>query len=302
MNTTFRGYYAIALTPFNSSGDLLWDELKSECDWIARSGAHGMVWPVNNSEFTVLSFPERLRGMELVVKAVGGRIPVVLGVGDTSKAGAVALAESAGKAGADAIIAMPPWDVKMSSRTLIKDYFKAIAEAAGIPVFIQNLGEQVGSSLSGSFMAELCREIPLVQYVKEERDPHGPNVDEVIALAEPKIRGVFTGGQGLGIVDSFKRGAAGNMASAELADIYAQIWDLMESGDEKTARKIQMAEAVAFKAMRTYASMRPRKEILVRRGVFSGNYCRNLGVNDLDKVFLSEIGQALKAVEPYYRV
>jgi 4-hydroxy-tetrahydrodipicolinate synthase len=240
--------------------------------------------------------------MELVVKAVRGRIPVILGVGDTSEAGAVALAGAAGEAGANAIIAMPPWDVKMSSPTLIKDYFTAIAEAANIPVFIQNLGEHVGSSLSGSFMAELCREIPLVQYIKEERDPHGPNVDEVIALAEPKIRGVFTGGQGLGIVDSFKRGSVGNMASSELADVYAKIWDLMEAGDEESAREIQMAEAVAFKAMRTYASMRPRKEILVRRGVFSGNYCRNLDTEKLDELCLSEIDQALHAVEPYYRV
>jgi 4-hydroxy-tetrahydrodipicolinate synthase len=302
MSGTFRGYYAIALTPFTEMGDLLWDELARECDWIVRAGSHGLVWPVNNSEYTVLAFPERVRGFELVVQAVGGRIPVVAGVADTGKAGAVALAGAAGKAGADAVIAMPPWDVKMTSQALIADYFRSIAEAAGVPVFIQNLGGRVGSSLTGSFMAQLCREIPLVQYVKEERDPHGPNVDEVIAVGEPAMAGVFTGGQILGLVDSFRRGAVGNIASAELADVYAQIWDLMEAGDEAAARRLQEAEAVAYKCVRTIHNMRSRKEVLVRRGVLSGNFCRNLDTAALDSVFLGELDHALRAVEPYFRI
>jgi 4-hydroxy-tetrahydrodipicolinate synthase len=302
MDGSFRGYYAIVLTPFSEMGDLLWDELERECDWIVRAGAHGLVWPVNNSEYTTLSFPERLRGMALVVRAVDGRIPVVAGVADTSKAGAVALAEAAGKAGADAVIAMPPWDVKMTSRALIEDYYRAIADAAGVPVFIQNLGGRVGSNLSADLMAWLCREIPLVQYVKEERDPHGPNVSEVIETAEPAIAGVFTGGQILGLIDSFKRGAAGNIASAELADVCAQIWDRMEAGDEAGARRLQEAEAVLLRCLRTIYNMRPRKEVLVRRDVLSGNACRNLDAGPLDPVFCSELEHALRVVQPYFRV
>jgi 4-hydroxy-tetrahydrodipicolinate synthase len=302
MSKLLRGYYAIALTPFNEMGDLLWDEFERECDWIVRAGSHGIVWPVNNSEYTLLSYQERLRGMEVVVKAVGGRIPVVIGVADTSKASAVTMAKAAGEAGADAVIAMPPWNVKMTSNALIEDYFIAIADTAGVPVFIQNLNPPIGSDLTGEFMAELCRKIPLVQYIKEERDPHGPNIDEVIEIGEPEIKGVFTGGQILGLIDTFKRGAVGNIASPELADIYAQIWDLMEAGDEETARKIQEAEAVAFKLWRTRPeSMQSRKEIMVRRGVLSENACRNID-NKLDEVFLNELDHALRVVEPYFKL
>jgi 4-hydroxy-tetrahydrodipicolinate synthase len=190
----------------------------------------------------------------------------------------------------------------MTSQALIGDYFRAVADAAGVPVFIQNLGGRVGSSLTGVFMAQLCRDIPLVQYVKEERDPHGPNVDEVIAMGEPAVRGVFTGGQVLGLVDSHRRGAAGNIASAELADVYAQIWDRMEAGDEAGARRIQEAEAVAYKVMRSYHDMRTRKVVLVQRGVLSGYACRNRGDAPLDDVTLSELEHAVRALEPHFRV
>lgn len=302
MSKPFRGYYAIVMTPFDEDGDLWWEDLERECDWIVRAGAHGLVWPVNDSEYTVLSFPERVQGTRLVVEAVEGRIPVVIGVADTSKAGAVALAGEAGKAGADAVIAMPPWHTKMDAPALIEDYYRAVADAGGVPVFIQNLGGPVGSNLSSEFIVELCRKIPLVQYVKEERDPHGDRVSEIVSLAGPEVKGVFTGGTLLGLITGYKRGAAGNIAASYVADLDAQIWDLMEAGDEAGARRIQNALAVLEKAVQATPERLGRKEILVRRGVFTSSAKRNTGPLRLDEEYLSEMEHGLSVVAPYLRL
>jgi 4-hydroxy-tetrahydrodipicolinate synthase len=302
MRDTLRGFYAIGLTPFDAQGDLLWEDLEREFDWIVRAGAHGLLWPVNDSEQTVLSFPERRRGIRLMTATVDGRIPVVAGVADTSKAGAVALAETAGDAGADAVIALPPWATKMNSNVLIKDYYRAIADAAGVPVFVQNLLPPVGSGLSSEFILELCREIPLVQYAKEERDPHGENVSELIDLAGPELEGVFTGGHLLGLVNAHKRGAAGNIASCELADVYAQIWDLMEEGREAEAQRLQDLEAAFYKRTHAIPRQGSRKHVLVRRGVFTSDALRNLGSPVLDDVFMAELEHVLGLLEPYFRV
>ena len=302
MSDTLRGFYAIALTPFDERGDLLWDDLEREFDWIARCGAHGVVWPVNNSEQRVLTQTERARGFEVAVQAVGGRIPIVAGVADTSKAGAVALSEAAGKAGVDAVIALPPWAAKLHTEALIEDYFRAIAEASGVPVFVQNLLPPIGSGLSSALIVELSRRIPLVQYVKEERDPHGPYVSEVISLAGPELKGVFTGGHLLGLVNGHQRGAAGNIASCELSDVYAQIWDLMEAGDVDEARALQDLEAVFYRCMRTIPSVGAPKRVLVRRGVFRSDALRNTGRPALDDVFEAELDHALEVLAPYLRV
>ena len=60
MSQPWRGVFSIAYTPFDEKGSLLWDDFERLCDWIARSGAHGLVWPVMASEYTVISFPERV--------------------------------------------------------------------------------------------------------------------------------------------------------------------------------------------------------------------------------------------------
>lgn len=303
MGKRFRGYFGIAMTPFNERGDILWDELQKEADWVVRAGAHGLVWPVNDSEFTRLCFPERLQGIKLVVDAVAGRIPVVIGVADVFTSGAVALTEEAARAGADAVIALPPARTTMAlDRALIKEYYRAIAEAGGIPVMVQNLSIPYGADLSTEFIVELCAEIPLVQLVKEERELQRERVSEIVAVGSPAIKAVFGGGTILGLVDGHKRGADGYLAASYVPDIDAQIWDLMEAGDEEGARRIEDALAVLEKARRgTPAPYVDRKQILVWRGIFSCNAAR-IGTRPIDDAFRAELEYGYRAVEPYFRV
>ena len=145
----WRGIFNILQTPFNGTGDLLWEDFERESDFLVRGGSHGYVWPVMASEFTVLATHERIEGIKRAVDVVAGRIPVVIGVADTSQAGAVRLAEKAGKVGADAVIALPPWHTRLGSLSLVKAYYGALADAAGLPLFIQNTNPPMGAGLSG---------------------------------------------------------------------------------------------------------------------------------------------------------
>ena len=298
----FRGIFAIAYTPFDEHSDLLFDDLERVCDWVARSGAHGLVWPVMASEFTTISFPERVEGMKRAVQAVAKRVPVIIGVHDVSTAGAVALAQEAGKAGADGVIGMPPWSVKMESLQLIEEYYRRIAEAAGVPVIVQNIGAPLGSGLSAQFVVDLCRNIPLVQYLKEEKSPQGHSVSEVLALAGPEVKGVFSGAACFWIIPEFKRGACGNMPGSYIPDVDARIWDLLEAGNEEEARRIHNAKLVLENSMRSLPYPQVAKAVLMRRGIISYASARHARPVPMDKVDMAELDYALSVVSPYFRV
>ena len=75
-----RGAFMILATPFTLSGDVDWDDLAREAEFVDRCGAHGMVWPQGSSSVAVLSRDERLRGMELLTKTMRGK-RAVLGLG-----------------------------------------------------------------------------------------------------------------------------------------------------------------------------------------------------------------------------
>jgi 4-hydroxy-tetrahydrodipicolinate synthase len=299
MYRVFRGYLPIALTPFTEDGDLVWADLEREFDFIARSGSHGVVWPVNDSEFTLLSFPERLQGFSMAVDTVAGRLPVVLGVADTCKAGAVALAEAAAEAGADAVIAMPPWDAKLGTAAQVADYYRAIADAARVPVVIQNLSGPRGSELASQQIADLCRDIPLVQYVKEERFRQAERVSELVALVGEDLKGVFSGGWTLNVVALHRRGTTGNMRGTSVPEVGARIWDLMEVGDEVAARALEERLDVLDRAKLAVQTVQGVKALLVRRGVFTSAAMRNAVPRGLDDGLLHELYYGLDLLAPY---
>jgi len=297
-----RGIYSIATSPFDQMGGFVWDDFEREIDWIVRAGAHGLVQPVMASEFTVLSTRERVRAMKLCVDIVAGRIPVVIGVADTSKDGAVYLAEQAAAAGADAVIAMPPWATHMNRNELFEDYYRAIAATVNPkPVIIQNCGPPLGSSLPGAFVVELCAKIENVSYLKEEKPPQGRAISEVMALAGPEVHGVFSGAGCKWLFTEYKRGVCGNMPASPLSDIDAQIWDLLEEGEEAKAREIHNTRLVLENALTSMPHRAARKYLMVRRGVFTSAGGRNQ-LDELDDIDRSEFDYAYGLLEPHFTV
>ncbi|HMI70346.1 MAG TPA: dihydrodipicolinate synthase family protein, partial [Solirubrobacteraceae bacterium] len=112
------------------------DSLRRQLDFTIEAGAAGIVHPVMASEFFTLTDEERLALIPLVTRHTAGRVPVVIGVAATSLQGARRFAAAARDAGADAVIAMPPYVTRFPSDDVLR-YFEAIAAAAGVPVFVQ---------------------------------------------------------------------------------------------------------------------------------------------------------------------
>ena len=75
------GAFMILHTPFTESKAVDWDDLVREVEFVDRCGAQGIVWPQGSSSVASLTRDERLRGMEVLAKAVQGRkTALVLGV------------------------------------------------------------------------------------------------------------------------------------------------------------------------------------------------------------------------------
>ncbi len=301
MPKPFRGIFSIPQSPFDELGSFLWDDFEREVDWIVRAGAHGIVWPVMASEFTVLSFPERVRSMRVAVEVVAGRVPVVIGVADVSQAGAVALSEEAAKAGADSVIAMPPWATKMTSLALIADYFRAIAHVAQRPVWVQNAGGELGSALPAKAVVQLCRDIEWVQYLKEEKSPQGHAASEVLDEHEPAVKGVFTGSGIYWVIPEHARGISGVLPGSYIPDIDAKVWDLLEAGDKAEARRIHTLKMALENAMRALPYPQVAKYILKRRGILSEAAARGPKPVPIDPYDLADIEETLALVRPFMK-
>ena len=118
-----KGVFGLLPTPYKEDYEIHTADLRAVANFCCTSGQHGIVWPVMVGEFYFLGEEERIRGLDVVLEEVNGRLPVVFGCSGVSLPQVLLFARAAQKAGADSIIAMAP----------------ARSNAAGaIALFIQN--------------------------------------------------------------------------------------------------------------------------------------------------------------------
>lgn len=296
----FRGVFAIPVTPFDERGALDEVSLRRCIDFCIEGGAHGIVTPVNASEFSSLTDDERKRVAEIAVEQTAGRIPVVIGTSGVSTEHAVLLSRHADAIGADAIIAMPPY-VRKAPPAEIYAYYRALSEAVTIPIWIQDYVAPVGTPMSADLLTRLLRELEHIDYLKEESTPAGQMMTRVLHQAGAHVKGIMGGAAGRYLMDEVRRGACGTMPACEVVDLHVQLWELIESGDEAAARAFynRLLPLLNIESLYSFSIY---KAVLHRRGVIATTVTRAAGAAVLDDYDFKELDAILADLAPLFRL
>ena len=118
------------------------------------SGTHGIVPCGTTGESATLDFDEHKRVIELTVKTVAGRVPVIAGTGANNTREAIELTQSAKDSGADAVLSVTPYYNKPSQEGLYL-HFRAIAEAVEIPMLLYNVPGRTSINMLPETVARL---------------------------------------------------------------------------------------------------------------------------------------------------
>lgn len=295
----FRGVFTIPCTPFAESGELDEASLRREVRFCLDCGAHGLVAPVNASEFYTLTDEERLRVVRIVAEENAGRVPFVAGCSAVSAPHAIMLAREAEAAGAAAVMAMPPVIRKAAGEEIFA-FYRALADAIEIPVIIQDFVAPIGTPMPVELMARMVREIPGVRFLKEETAV-GPHVlSRLRELCGDAVGGIMGGQGGRFLFNEYARGACGTMPACHLTDLHVDIWNLLEGGRAEEARALfnRILPMLNFEHM---YQVNAYKEVLRRRGVIATSVCRG-GPAPLDEYDHRELDVLFREIEPLFRV
>ena len=298
----FRGVYTIPVTPFDERYEVDEESLRRQVDWCLRAGAHGIVAPVNASEGPTLTDEERVRVSRIVVEATAGRVPVVVGVSGVSTQASVLYTRHAREVGADAVIAMPPYGVRVSDPDSLFAFYQAVADAAdGLPIFIQNWSGPAGTAMGVPLLVRLLTELDNVSYSKEETVNAGHMMTATLAAAGDACKGIMGGIGGRYLLDEYRRGACGTMPACQVTDVHAAIWNALDAGDERGARRTfnRLLPLLNFEALYGVALY---KEVLKRRGVIAHTTVRGPKTARLDEYDHQELDAILRDVEELFTV
>jgi 4-hydroxy-tetrahydrodipicolinate synthase len=236
MKLKLEGIWTPIPTPLTRQGKIDQEATRKLVDFHIEFGIDGILPLGTSGEFALLTREERKQLVETVVDQVNGRVPVVAGVSDPSVENVRLLSADAKKAGADAVIATPPYYFTTSDQGHY-DHFKAISENIDLPLMIYNIPEWTHSFVTPETVQRLADEKLVVGMKYTEYN--FLNLIRFLKTSQAKIS-VFTGSDALAYSNLEFGGSGGILGSANVAPkIASKIFDHYRKGDLKTAREAQ---------------------------------------------------------------
>jgi len=288
----FHGAMVALITPF-VNGQIDEQGLIRLLEFQIENGTHAIVPCGTTGESATLSFEEHKKVIELTVKTVAGRVPVIAGTGANSTAEAIELTESARQSGADAVLSVTPYYNKPGQEGLYQ-HFKAIAEAVDIPMFLYNVPGRTSINMLPATTARLA-EIDTIIGIKEACGSL-EQVSDVIRLCPDgfivlsgddftAVPTVFVGGKGvISVVSNVCPRATADMMEAALA------------GDIAKANALHYRLYPMMKALFAAPSPVPSKKAMELLGVIANGRPR-LPLTDIDEAGLATLKAAMNGLD-----
>ena len=160
----FSGSGVAIITPFTNDG-VDYPALVRLLDFQLENGTDAIIVCGTTGEAAAMSYEERVRAIEAVVRHVDGRIPVIAGTGSNNTENAITLSRDASSAGVDALLVVTPFYNKATPKGLIRHY-TAVADAVEKPVILYHVPSRTGVKCTAEIYAALA-EHPNIVGVKE---------------------------------------------------------------------------------------------------------------------------------------
>jgi 2-keto-3-deoxy-L-arabinonate dehydratase len=298
MPRPIHGVLPIAHTPFTADDQIDYASLRKQIDWAFAVGADGVCTGMV-SELLRLTHDERLELTDQLPAITAGRGCVVMSVGAESVKQAAIFARRAAAAGCDAVMAVPPISCGVPDIELIH-YYSSVADAANLPVIVQDASGYVGKSISLDVQVELLRRYGNEKILfKPEASPIGPLLSKLRTMTHGQAK-VFEGSGGILLIDSFRRGIAGTMPGMEYLDAIVPLWRALQNGDDATAYRLYFP-ICALVALQLQAGLDGflaiEKYILHQRGLFATDIRRRPNSWSLDRETKAEVDRLLALLQ-----
>jgi len=225
-------------TPLTRDGAVDEPALSRLVEHVLAGGVHGLLPLGSTGEAASLDHASRRQVLGAVVKAAGGRVPVLCGVVQSRLDDAIADVSAAAELGAIAALVAPPYYYPIDQATVL-NFYRRLAAGSKLPILVYNIPQNTKVVIEPASLATLAREGAVVGIKDSSRDfDYFENV--CVALRDrPEFR-IFTGSDSM-LLAALAMGGSGTIcAAANIAPRWVvNLFDAFERGDLVAARTHQ---------------------------------------------------------------
>jgi dihydrodipicolinate synthase/N-acetylneuraminate lyase len=258
------GLYVASVTPLSEDGAAIdLGAIGPLLDHFGRRGLKGLLALGSTGEFASLSLEERRAVLSEIFSAKAG-MKVIVGCGGTALPEVLDLLALAAKKGAVAALVPPPFYYRTASAEGLERFFRAVLEAAEIPVILYHVPALTGIPIERKMLERLTR-FPALWGIK---DTGGKMQETVRYLSHPPAR-VLLGSDTL-LETGLKAGIQGSISACAniVPDIVSSIMKSYNQGDDMSA--VQKKLTAIRESLRSYPFHASLKYWLHLNGIRSG--------------------------------
>lgn len=261
----FQGAGVALVTPFCRDESVDYEAFERMIERQVQEGTDAVVVCGTTGEPATMTMEEKLSCIELAVKTVNHRIPVIAGTGGNCTRNVIDMSKKAQELGVDGLLIVTPYYNKATQNGLFEHY-KAIGEAVELPIIMYNVPSRTGVNILPETAVKIAREVTHVVGIKEASG----DISQIAHLAElgRGIIDIYSGNDdqvipilalgGIGVISVLS-----NVLPKETHDMVMEYL----GGDRERALKLQLDYLPLMKALFWEVNPIPTKAALSAMGL-----------------------------------
>lgn len=276
LDESASGVYVIAVTPFTDTGLVDEASIDRVVEFYLEKGVTGLTILGMMGESHKLSVDESRAVMNRYLRAIDGRVPVVVGVSNPGTDPLVSFANEAMDAGAAGVMVAPVGTLKTDEQ--IFGYYSNVLERLGdIPVVLQDYPLVTGVNIAVDTLIRLFERYDSIKMLKHEDWPGHTKLSRLRAAPGRQVS-ILVGNGGLYLPQELARGANGAMTGFAYPEMLVDVCEQYASGNVEHAEDVFDAYLPLLRhEAQPGIGIALRKETLRRRGAIASAHVRHPG-------------------------
>lgn len=240
------------VTPFGDDGEVDYDAAVTIAEMLIETDrADSIILSGTTGEFHTMQPEERVKLFEVIMQAVGDRIPLIAGIGATSTREVVGLGRAAARMGFRLAMVVSPYYTKPDQQELYR-HFRTVAESLDIDLMLYNIPIFAGVNLDFDLVTRLSA-IENIVGIKEEAELNPKQITDYVNSTPAEFT-VYCGDDAM-ILESYagggpaRVGGAVSGASHLIGDRIREMIDLFVAGKVLEAAETQQRFLPLFRAL-----------------------------------------------------
>lgn len=233
-----KGIIPPLITPLKGVDQIDEAALARLVEHVLAGGVHGVFILGTTGEGPSLSYSLRRRMVDLTTQIVAGRVPVLVGITDTSFVESIHLAEHAGKAGAQAAVLSTPYYFP-AGQTELASYVENLVAESPLPIVLYNIPSLTKVAFEFSTLERLTEQSKIIG-LKDSGGDLG-YFSRLPELRKMRPDWFFLMGPEVLLAKSMVLGGDGGVSGGAniYPDLFVGMYDAVVAGDSERVSSLQ---------------------------------------------------------------